>query len=284
LLAALAAARLVHYAAAAGLFGLSLFPLYGRPIPGLRAWLAGFTLAALLSGPAWLLLVTLNLAGVLDAQALSTVALEMGFGMVWIGRLGLAALLLVVIGVRANAAPRLVAGLSGLFLCSIALTGHTQVHEGANKVLHVVADATHLAGAGAWLGGLVGLSLMLRPKHARATAPEDTSAAVSRFSRMAYVAVGALAASGIVNAMMLVSSLGGLLGSDYGRLLLLKLALVAMMLVLAAINRLRISPRLGGPDAAAQSARLRVHVIAEQALGIAVLGCAAWLGLSQPPA
>jgi copper resistance protein D len=275
--AALAAARLLHYAAATGLFGLALFPLYGAPLPGLRRWLVGLLLAALLSAVVWLLLVTANLAGTIDAEGLRTVVFELGFGRVWAGRLAFGLVLLILIA--AGRAKRLIALLAAAYLASIALTGHTQTHEGAAKLVHVTADAAHLLGAGAWLGGLIGLVLMLRPGVAN-----EVAGPVARFSRMAYVAVAALVGSGVVNALMLVGSVGGLVGSDYGRLLLLKVALFVAMLALAGINRLRISPRLSGPDAPSQAARLRSHVLAEQALGIAVLGCVAWLGLGQPPA
>jgi copper resistance protein D len=275
--AAIAAARLVHYASVTGLFGLALFPLYAEPMPGLRRWLTGLSLMALLSGLAWLLLVTANLAGAIDAEALGAVILDMGFGRVWAVRLALGLVLLVLVAGSGARAKKTTVALAGLYLCSIALTGHTQTHDGLAKALHVTADAAHLAGAGAWLGGLIGLSLMLP------TLPHGAAGPVARFSRMAYVAVGVLAVSGVVNALMLVGSLGGLLSSFYGRLLLVKLALFAAMLALAAINRLHISPRLTGADAAAQGERLRRHVIAEQALGVAVLGCVAWLGLGQPP-
>ena len=50
-------------------------------------------------------------------------------------------------------------------------------------------------------------------------------AALSRFSRIGYWAVALLLISGCVNAVILVPSFDRLLGSDYGRMLLVKIGL-----------------------------------------------------------
>lgn len=279
---ALAAARLVHYAATAGLFGLSLFPLYALSPGRFDRWLLGVACAALASGIAWLLLTTANMAGSLDLASLVVVVSEMAFGRVWAARMILAAVIVAILWRGAGSA-RLIAALSGLLLVSISLTGHTQIREGAARLVHTLADTVHLAGAGAWLGGLIGLALMLRPAPDRYD-PATAAEAVRRFSRMAYVAVGALVVSGLINSAYLLGAPANLISSDYGRLLAVKLGLFAAMLAFAAVNRLRISPQIQGPDSDLWRRRLHRHVLAEQGLGGLVLLAVAVLGMSEPPA
>ena len=271
--AGLAAARLIHYAAAAGLFGLCLFPLYGERLRSQRRWAVGLSAIALTSAAAWLLLVTASLAGALDVESLAIVIGEMPFGRVWSGRLAIGAALILLLALGRDG--KVPAALAAVFLGSIALTGHTQLRGGTVGVLHTFSDAVHLLGAGAWLGGLIGLALLLRSSSAPA-------AAVGRFSRMAYWAVGALVISGVVNSALLVGRVEALATTPYGRLLSLKLLLFLAMLGFAAVNRLSLSPQLAGGEAAA-GGRLRRHVLAEQALGLAVLACVAVLGASEPP-
>lgn len=267
--AALAAARFVHYAATTGLFGLALFAVYAGP-RRLTTWMAVLAFAALASAWAWLALVTADLAGSLDLDSLTSVAMETDFGRVWVVRLVLA---LFVLGTLGRPGPWQVA-LSGLLLGSIALTGHTQIDEGARRAVHVALDAGHLLSAGLWLGGLTGLVVRL-------DADEDAVRTVDRFSRLAMGGVLVLAASGVGNGLMMLKIPDDLIASLYGRLVLAKFALFAAMGALAFYNRLKLTPALAaGPSAAAQ---LRRNALVEQGLGLVVLACVAVLGMSEPP-
>ena len=69
--------------------------------------------------------------------------------------------------------------------------------------------------------------------------------ATRRFSTLGTVSVATLMASGIVNAWILVGSVHALFVTEYGRLLMLKLGVFAIMLVFAAVNRFWLTPRLG---------------------------------------
>lgn len=64
------------------------------------------------------------------------------------------------------------------------------------------------------------------------------------FSRFGLVVVTVLLLTGLSNTWFLVGSLPGLVGTAYGQLLLLKIALVIAMAAVAAINRLVLVPRL----------------------------------------
>jgi putative copper resistance protein D len=273
--------RAVHYAACTGLFGLCLFRLYAPAQRWSRPWAFGLALTALVSAIAWYVVVTANLAERLDLSALAALAGET-FGKVWIARCALA--ILVVLLTLLRRPPALVMAPASLaLLASIALTGHTQTHAGWTGVGHMLSDAVHLTGAGVWLGGLIGLALALRPS-ALAARGQTVAADVARFSRAAQAAVAALLVTGLINAALLIGRASGLWTSQYGRQLLVKLALVAGMLALALVNRLVLTPRLVGPHGDRALANLRRNVLIEQALGIGVLLSVGWLGLSEPPA
>ena len=273
--------RFVHYLSTMILFGVALFPLCvsrgGEPGKGsraasqLRATLALAALLAAASGVALLVCVAAGMAGSwadLDADAMAAVVTSTGFGRIWTIRLALTAAICVLCLRRRRGFPRsaVLTVLSAVLLASIAGTGHAQDGTGAIRAVHVAADALHLLAAGAWLGGLVALFLMVTASIATSRA-SDTSFAVqasTRFSSLGYVAVATLVATGLVNSRLLVGSLPALASTGYGRLLCVKLALFAAMLLLAATNRFSIVPDLlrqsdaGGTRAAL--IRLKRHV------------------------
>lgn len=121
-----------------------------------------------------------------------------------------------------------------------ALTGHTRTY--GQPFLTVTADIVHLATAAVWIGGIIGLIVVLMTlRPAEGTLAAQT---VARFSSMAIVSVAALVATGAV----LVWQIPGfsLPWPDllYDRLLLAKGALVAVALAAAAFNRFVLVPRL----------------------------------------
>jgi mono/diheme cytochrome c family protein/peroxiredoxin len=106
---------------------------------------------------------------------------------------------------------------------------------------------------------------------------------------MGVTSVGVLVLTGAANAWYTVGSVPAMFGTDYGRLLLAKLLLFGAMVALAAINRLRLTPRLSGAstEAAQGSAvqalrRLQCNAIAETGLGLTVVGVVGALGVTIP--
>ena len=182
--AGLIVARLLHYVAVTTLAGVSFFPLYAyrrgsgpRPI-GLDRNLQGVLFiaanVALFSGILWLIFTVANMSGslegVLDGEMLSTVLGETSFGKVWIARLILTIVVIVLIWSRfdSKSGPRsnvIVPVLTSALLISLAEVGHSQVEEGIAEAIHGVSDAAHLLAAGAWLGGLAPLVLILSTDH-----------------------------------------------------------------------------------------------------------------------
>src|SRR5262249_60665396 len=109
--------------------------------------------------------------------------------------------------------------------------------------------------------------------------------AARRLSRMALLAVVVLAATGLVNAWTFVGSVGGLLGTPYGRLLLIKLSVLAPILALAIANRRRLLPALSGDAVTVGRPALRMlagFVTIEAALALALLAVVAAMGVTAP--
>lgn len=266
-------ARALHFAATIAVTGAIFFlgfvaePAFraartgGGLLAGTRRQLAAISWVglalALISGVAWLLLLSAQMVDLPLAQAWSegapaTVLSETDFGQAWTIRLVLAGLLAaslpwlatsnpVLSWQRAAVASLLAAALVG----TLAWGGHAAAGTGIQGGVHLVADILHLIAA-AWLGALVPLALLLRA----ATADADqanlkvASAAVLRFSTLGVVSVGTLVGSGLVNTWVLAGSVPALVGTDYGRLLLIKIALFFIMLLFATVNRFRLTPQL----------------------------------------
>ena len=97
------------------------------------------------------------------------------------------------------------------------------------------------------------------------------------FSRFGLVVVTVLLLTGLSNTWFLVGSLPGLVGTAYGQLLLLKIALVIAMAAVAAINRLVLVPPVRQ-----RAGRLRRNGLIEIALDLAIMAIVGSLGT--PPA
>lgn len=154
--------------------------------------------------------------------------------------------------------------------------------------MHTTADIAHLLAAGAWLGALMMFVLALEARGCGAAEAQVIHRALKDFSGVGSIAVAAIVASGLANGWFLVGlgHLGGLTASPWGRLLIVKLVLFAMMLAFAALNRFRLTPRLeaaGSDDPGAAISALRYSIGLEFALGVGVLALVAALGVLTPP-
>ncbi|HEX7775573.1 MAG TPA: copper homeostasis membrane protein CopD [Parvibaculum sp.] len=278
----------VQFAAAMLLFGGGLFRLLlGEAAAAIDAalvrWLRGAAVVACLSALGWLLLESANMGNgwpdAVNPASVAAVLRETEFGHVWIARLGLVLFLLAVaLAPASRCAFRFGTGFAALFLASLALTGHAVMNAGVAVLLHPLNQAVHLLAGGAWIGALLPLWLCLR--RGRGGDERLTHLAVRRFARLGYAAVALVLASGFVNVWFLVGSLHALEGTFYGHLLLVKLALVAAMLALAVLNRVRLAPRLAAGDMA--RLWLKRSVTAEILFAICILAAASFLGASAP--
>lgn len=289
--------RLMQYAGAAVLMGSSLFFLYALPAapPWGRRLLAAagalLAVSALLGLGAQTGVMAGSLADGLKPDALLAVAGGTNLGMAAVVRAAVAALaaLLMLVLPPGRGAWLAAAGLGAVAAASFAWMGHGAATEGAGQAPHLISDILHAWAAAIWIGALVMFLALLRRRD---PTPDDTIAlhrALHGFSSLGTALVAVLVATGLVNSGFLVGvdRIDGLWTTPYGRLLSLKLLVFAGMLGLAAANRFRLTPALGAalasPHEPSALAGLRRSLVAETALGVAVLGLVAWFGTLAPP-
>jgi putative copper resistance protein D len=296
---ALAAARWIHFASVMLLFGASLFPFYALPAQaisparrGARSALRAAAIVAFLSAVAWAAASLVNITGdagsLFDGDALAAFLFDTGFGKVWALRLLLLlAMLLAVLvaGVKLGArnfATALVALLSASLLISQAWIGHPAATFGSERFVVITGYGLHVLGAGAWLGGLLPLWLTLHGRSADNTGDRSLTLALQRFSALGMAAIAMILAGGLINASARWNSLDALVASLWGRVLIVKMIGFVLLVVLAALNRFVLMPRLA-PNGSARM-RLTRNILAEQAGGLLILAAAAILGILPPPA
>lgn len=184
--------------------------------------------------------------------------------------LGLAGLALVVflrdrISVLVGAA---------LACSSFALSGHSRTSP--DEGVAVAATAVHAFAAGVWFGGLVLLALALRRRRDDGDAPAGAGL-VARFSTVAGGAVVVVTVAGLVLAWSEVRALRALTSTTYGWTLVVKVALAAVVGLVALYNRYRLVPAIERAPARRAWSQLHTTVRAE-ALGlVAVLAITAAL-------
>ncbi len=183
----------------------------------------------------------------LSGSALSA-AIDARFGTVW----GIAVLAWLALGAAAAIGPR--AGHAGAVALAVPAAALVLVpglggHAGAiaPTAILIPANALHVIAASVWVGGIVCLLSAVRAATARVEGPARALLLVevtSRFSAFALGAVVLLAASGVVQALELISGLGDLTDTGYGRLILIKSALLLVLAGLGALQRRRTLPGL----------------------------------------
>lgn len=145
----------------------------------------------------------------------------------------IAAMLLALMALRSAWYARALAiiALVGVGL-SLAMTGHAATAP--PEALTRPAIFLHGLGVTIWIGALAPL-VALVSKPTTATLP-----VVNRFSRIAALAVGVLALTGLALAIVQLEKPVALVETRYGLILSIKLALVTGLLALAALNRFRL--------------------------------------------
>lgn len=230
--------------------GLALLQVLGRGLP-LRLPAVPVAAALLASG-----VVVVTAEAVLASSGISvTGAIEYltngvtGWGRV--ARLALEALVLQVTIAEARLSPLLLAGV----VTAVAVAGHGANAEPAWQGIAV--NAVHLAAAGVWAGGIMGLALLRVTGRWRPAGGE----LLPRFSRIAPWAFLVSVFLGAVQAAQLLGGPGEVLTTPYG------LTLVAKALAIAAMV----------PLSLLAWRRMRVSVRAEAAIAVVVVAAAAAL-------
>lgn len=161
-----------------------------------------------------------------------------------------------------------------LFGLAFTVSGHAASAE--PRWLSRPALGLHVLMAMLWLGALPPLLVALARPGA------DARRVLGLFSRWAPGMLAALVLSGGVLVVIQLGHWRALAWPGYSRILLLKLALVALVLVLAAWNRWRLTARVQRGEAAARLA-LRRLIRLELVLLVVVLGLVAAWRFTPPP-
>ncbi|MDJ0394363.1 CopD family protein [Rhodococcus sp. G-MC3] len=115
--------------------------------------------------------------------------------------------------------------LAVIALVARPITGHM-----SQQPFGAIFVAVHIVAASVWLGVLTAMAVTLRSRGA-------WTAHLPIFSRCAWWSVWILAVSGTVNAAVKIGSVGGLVDTGYGRIVLAKTLLLVVLVLLA--RRLR---------------------------------------------
>jgi copper transport protein len=218
----------------AAFVGLVVFPTPPQP----TLWLVGSGWVAAMAGSVVIIGVqmvdagvglgsiagtSLGMAGVIRLAPLLLVMPAL----LWLFRRRLAAVSLTVLGVGAAAA----------MLGDVA-----ESHAAASGAVafNVVVQWVHVAASATWLGGLVALLLGLRGQPG-----PETRRIATRFANTATVGIGLVALTGVVRALSEIGPLQNLAFTDFGRLLVAKSALLAVLAGLGTINHFRSVPGSG---------------------------------------
>ncbi|GAB3314557.1 copper resistance protein CopC [Geodermatophilus aquaeductus] len=230
---------------------------------GLAAVVLGGLLTVLLQGP---YAAGAGLGSLLDPSLLAATT-SSAFGVTLLLRAFCALLLAAALavgwrrGTRPSAVLIAVAALpaAGLVLATAAV-GHPVA--GPLPALAVSITAVHVAAMAVWLGGLTALLTgVVRP----GVPPAAVAAAVTGYSRLAFWAVAALVATGVLQSVREVGSLVALVTTTYGWLLVAKLALVLLLLAAAGVSRAWVLQHLGDPRRRPGGHRVTAHAVSAEA-------------------
>jgi copper transport protein len=131
----------------------------------------------------------------------------------------------------------------------LAMTPGLSSHPAVQSPVAVLlpADVIHVLAVSIWVGGIAAFLFAL-PISLRALEPSERTpvlcSVLGRFSALALVCVIAITITGGIQALVLVQTLHGLVATAYGRAILIKIALFAILVGFGALHRKRIMPAL----------------------------------------
>ncbi len=205
--------------------------------------------------------------------------LQTRFGRAFLWQIGVA----IVVGALALLASRsrkleLLPLLALLLLPTVSAAGHART----SGALAIFLDVFHIAAASTWVGGLAFTILALL------LAGEDrwplASRAVPRFSLLAVVSVATLIVAGSLRGYQEVKAFHGLWDTTYGRLLLVKIALVLPLLALGAYNNRYAVPRLKKQIASVVEQRRFLRAAGTELVIMAIIVGVTAVLVTEPPA
>ena len=195
------------------------------------------------------------------------------WGRAWLMQVGVAIVMGVAIwlGRRGQFAAWVAAAVGAIALAvSPALGGHAAA-SASSRSLAIGADALHVLAAAGWMGSLFCLVTVALPVVVAGEGDDrwrSVASLVAAFSPLALLSAAVVLLSGVVSAWLRMGALAPLWTTDYGRVLLIKLAMLAAVAATGAYNWRRVQPTLGTAPA---TSRLRKTATTELALGAAVV-------------
>jgi copper transport protein len=139
-------------------------------------------------------------------------------------------------------------------------------------LLNVVVQWVHMAAVGVWVGGLFWLLLGLRGRD-----HEQRVAAVGVFTRIATATLVVVLATGLARALVEVGSVSALFDTGYGITLIVKVALVAGLVALGALNHFFWVPAVRGDGGEPAERHFGLNSRGELAVALGVLAATAVL-------
>ena len=230
---------------------------------------------ALVVSYAWLLLETHAVAVTTDlaqtVTAIPTVLFDTRFGQILVLQA-----LAIACALAAVWRGRDILAASLACTAVILEAGHSHAFAMAHIPL-LLSQMLHLTAAGAWLGGLLPLLVVVRE------APLDAAhLAAQRFSTLGTISVSVVAATALLQGTLLSGGLTGFTGTAYGAVLLLKAVLFVVLIAIAAVNRFRLTPAFAGPDAKRARRALALSIGIESVVGVCVVFAASLLSSLEP--
>ncbi len=151
-----------------------------------------------------------------------------------------------------------------------ALAGHAAASPRFTSLM-ITSDFLHILGGASWLGNLlcvmlIGIPIALTLEGAERR--QTVASLVNAFSRVALASAAVVGASGVIASWVHLEHLSAFWQTAYGQVLVLKLALVAITLMIGAYNFRRVQPQLlneGG------SARLKRSAAFELSVGFLIV-------------
>jgi len=229
---------------------IGLIAVLGAALVGLLV-LRSISAAVILQALAGTAVAVAGSAMVITAQARDaglgfTTLVHSSLGAPIIERIVSGGVLILAIGLAAawhGMARRVVVSVAGTAaaLGMLADVGNSHAAAGTSWVwANVLLQWVHISAVGFWIGGLGALLLAIR-----GGASQSRAGMARRFSFGAGIALLAVLVTGVFRAAVEIGGWGSVLSTAFGRIVLVKLGLIAVLAVLGGVNRWRNVPTAG---------------------------------------
>ena len=183
----------------------------------------------------------------------------------------LAAFIAFTLAVRRVRGAWFVAAASALVLAiTPALGGHAAASPKFTSLM-IASDWLHVLGGASWLGSLLSVMVIGVPIALTLEPPKrwaSIASLVNGFSPVALMSAAVVVASGVFASWVHLEHLSALWQTNYGKTLLVKLALVLITLAIGAYNFKRVQPQLSNETG---TLRLRRSAATELGVGFLIL-------------